>query len=373
MKRIKIAAILSAAIMLITACGADTRIAATINGTEIPAGVYIYKQMVAFYDAYNLQSEEDVAAAVPLLDSTIEGVPARQWISDETIKNVREYAAINAKFTELGLTYELDAYGMPMDQLIAESIDRSWDENESPMFTPLGISKNSYEEIQLNSQKYYELFDYYYGEGGEKAVPEEEIRKYLTDRFARINYIEMDLRDGEGNLLKSDGKAERKKMAEGYITRAKGGEDFNEILGEYTDWYDELQGVTATIDAATGEAINPEDEVPPTNETVIDKENGMTPSTEVITKAFELQAADPALTTPQYFIVEAINGEKYWVVELSNLFSDITYYDLNKTAAITELKTDEFDDMIDYWTRDQDFVINEKAVERYKPDMFLSE
>jgi hypothetical protein len=373
MKKLKIAAVFSAAIMLITACGADTRFAATINGNEIPAGVYIYKEMVAFYDAYGLQTEEDIAAGLPLLESTIEGVPARQWISDETIKSIREYAAINEKFVEFGLSYDLDEYGMPMDELIAQSIDRNWDEGDSDMLYPLGISKESYEQIQLNSQKYYELFDYYYGEGGQFAVSEEEIKKYLTDNFARINYIEMDLKDGEGNLLKSDGKAERMAMAEGYITRAKNGEEFTEILGEYTDWYDNLTGAAATVDiTGAAEATNPEDEVPPTNEMVIEKENGMLPSQEVIDKVFEIQAQNPTLT-PQYFIVEAINGEKYWVVELSDLFSDVTFYDLNKQATITELKTEEFDDRVELWTREQTVVINEKAVERYKPDMFVSE
>jgi hypothetical protein len=386
MKKLKIAAILAAALMLITACGADTRVAATIDGAEIPAGVYIYKEMVAYYDAYSLKSEADAAAAAspetaaatttPLLESTIEGIPARQWISDETLKTVREYAAINAKFTEFGLSYSLDAYGMPMDQLIKESIDRSWDENDSPMLYPFGISKASYEQVQLNSQKYYELFNYYYGENGSRRPAEDEIKKYLTDHFARINYIEMDLRDAEGNLLKSDGKAERKKMAEEYLARAKSGEDFNDVLAEYTDWYDTLTGAaaTATVDVTgTTEVTNPEDEVPPNNEIVIDKENSYTPSTEVIEKAFELQAADPALTTPQYFIVEAINGEKYWVVELKDLFSDPSYYDLSKEAAVTELKTPEFEDLIDLWTREQNVVINEKAVERYKPDMFEDE
>lgn len=361
--------------MLITSCGADTRFAATINGVEIPAGVYIYKEMIAYYEAMNLQSEEDIAAAIPLLDSTIEGVPARQWISDETIKSVREYAAINEKFAALGLSYDLDSYGVPMDQTISDSVERSWDEGDADMLIPLGISKESYKQLQLNSQKTMQLFQYYYGDGGEKAVPEAEIKKYLTDNFARINYIEMELKDGEGNLLKSEGKEERRKMAEEYITRAKTGDDFADLLGEYTDWYDELRGVggdVVNMDATTGEIVNPEDEVPPTNETVIGLEY-TTPSAEVVKKVFELQAENPDFTDPQYFIVEAENGEKIWVVELRDLFSDQLYYDANKAMAVSALKTEEFEDLIDIWTRDQNVSVNEKAVERYKPDMFIEQ
>jgi hypothetical protein len=373
MKKLKIAAALTAAMMMFTACGEDTRVAATINGVDIPAGVYIYEEMMNFYNAYSFQTEEDNAAGLPILESTIEGVPARQWIADETLKGVREYAAVNAKFDSLGLSYEIDSYGVPMDETISESVDRNWDEDASKTLMPLGISKESYKQIQLNYQKRTELFNYYYGEGGEKAVSEAEIKKYLTDNNVRIDFIEMELKDGEGNLLKSDGKAERKAMADDYIARAKSGEEFGEILGEYTDWYNALTGVTATAETTENdEQASPEDEVLPTNEVVLTKESGY-PSAEVIAKAFELQEANPDFTAPQYFLIEAENGEKYWIVKLSNLFSDPSYYELNKAATVNAMKSDEFEDLVDIWTRDQTVVINEKAVDRYKPDMFVTE
>jgi hypothetical protein len=374
MKKLKIAALFAAATIMLTACGADTRVAATIDGVDIPAGVYIYEELTAYYEGFSLQSEEDSAAGTAILDSTLEGVPARQWIADQTLKNVREFAAINAKFQSLGLSYEIDSYGVPMDQTISESIDRSWDEGDSKTLMPMGISKESFKQIQLNYQKRSELFNYYYGEGGEKAVPEAELKAYLTENNARIDFIEMELKDGEGNLLKSDGKAERKAMAEDYLARAQSGEDFNDILGEYTDWYNALTGSGEDGAGSSAEAdplADPADEVPPTNEIIVTKDYTY-PSVEVIEKAFELQGANPDFAEPQYFIAEAANGETYYVVKLKSLFDDPTYYEAIKEATVSEMKSEEFEDLIDIWTRDQTVVINEKAVERYKPDMFVN-
>jgi hypothetical protein len=377
MKKIKTAAILAAAMITLTACGANTRFAGTVDGEDIPAGVYIYQEMTAFYDAYSLQSEEDMTAGTPLLDSVIEDIPARQWIADETLKKLREYAAINKKFADLGLDYTTDEYGMTMDDVVDESIDYSWDSNIAPTLMPYGISKESYRQVQLNAVKRDQLFEYYYGPGGEKEVPEAEIKKYLTDNFAHIDYFEMPLKDAEGNLLKSDGKAERMAMAEDYIARAKGGEDFNDIMKQYEDWYTDLTtpdenaiqaGDTAV---AADPAASPEDEVPPTNAMFIKKGDAY-PSAEIDTKVFEYQSQYPDFTESQYIIVEAENGERYWVVKIMPLLEDPTYYEDTRLSAFYELKSVEFIVLIDIWTRDQQLILNEKAVERYAPDMFVA-
>ncbi|MDR0991736.1 MAG: hypothetical protein LBL87_02405 [Ruminococcus sp.] len=378
MKKTKIAAIFAAAVITLTGCGADTRFAGTINGEEIPAGVYIYEQMQAFYEAYTSMSAEDQQAATPIFEAVIDGVPSRQWIADKTVKNLREYAAVNEKFAALGLGYSTDDNGIPMDQLVDESIDYSWEEGIAPTLTPFGISKESYRLIQLNAVKRQELFEYYYGVGGEKEVPEEEIKKYLSERFAHIDYFEMPLRDGEGNLLKSDGKTERMDMAKDYVARAESGEDFNEIMGQYNDWYAELTKTAAdeTAEAADAAAADPqaspEDEAPPTNDVVITKDSA-NPSAEVDAKVFEYQAANPDFTAPQYFIVEAANGETYWVVKLIPLFENTSYFEDNRESAVYEMKNEEFSDLIDIWTRDQSLILNEKAVARYQPDMFTAE
>jgi hypothetical protein len=375
MKKTKIAATLAAVIITLTACGADTRFAGTVNGEEIPAGVYIYQEMAAFYDAYALQTTEDQQAGTPILDSVIEDIPARQWISDKTVKNLREYAAINEKFAALGLSYSLDDYGTPMDEVVDESIDYSWESNISPTLTPYGISKESYRQVQLNAVKRDELFNYYYGEGGEKEVLEAEIKEYLQENFAHIDYLEMELKDGEGNLLKSDGKAERMDMALDYIARAEAGEDFNEIMGQYEDWYAALSGADSTMNIGAASVddsqASPDDEAPPTNDTIIQKDENY-PSAEVSNDVFELQAANPDFTAPQYIIVEADNGEKYWVVKVIPLFDNPDYYADNSLSAVYELKSEEFSDLIDIWTRDQQLTLNEKAVARYQPDMFVS-
>ena len=110
---------------------------------------------------------------------------------------MREYAAVENKFAQMGLSLSEDD--------IANN--KSWSDQMwgymGTSLTEMGISQSSYETVLLNSEKRSQLFESIYGEGGEKAVAEAEIRDYMLDRYAMIDYIDIELKDGEGNLLKS--------------------------------------------------------------------------------------------------------------------------------------------------------------------------
>jgi hypothetical protein len=371
------------ALSLLTACGADTTTFGTVNGKEIPVGIYINYQYMAYNDAVSKIAEKQAAATdpaettapslpmpgvttvtLPFLKDSVDGIPVREYITDEAIEDVREYVAINQKFAELGLTYHDDE-----DLSVKNYIEQNWD-YFSEMLTELGISRSSYEDVMLNSLKRQEVFMYYYGPGGEKAVADEIIKNNLLEDYARINYIPILLKDGEGNLLKSEGKAEQMKMAEEYIARAEAGENFDDLLAEYNDYYAALQAAAAPAD----ESAEDTDEVDPnaetqtvTNATVITKGSTM-PTAEVDTKVFEEQAAHPGET--RYFIVEQPDGEYYYVVKLDDLFSEPTYLEDNRETVISELYSEEFDETVRAWAAEVQVVLNEKSIARYKIEKF---
>lgn len=269
----KIAALGCAAAMLgsLTACGEKTTWGAVIDGVQIPAGVFIYYLESAHYEAQQKLSEQQAAetsadlspegaaaqssetVTLPLFSSQIDGVDAKQWIYDEATKSMQEYAAVETKFNEYGLTLTDE------DKETAQVyLDQMW-EYAGEYYTSMGISENSYKSIFLNSSKKQKLFETIYSEGGEKAVSDDELKAYLDENYALINYIEVELRDGEGNLLKSEGKAERMDMLNSYIERYKNGEDFDELNAEYVTYYDNLKKAAEEAAAkAAEEAANAE-------------------------------------------------------------------------------------------------------------------
>lgn len=385
-KKISAVALCSAMVLSLGACGnniagPDTTYAAVIDGYKVPAGVFIAMQMNSYYDAAyytepvdesaeteettaeTTASETEATTTTAFTDKVIEDKPVRDWINDEATKDMQEFVAVENKFDELGLSFEDNE--KEKTKVYLDSIWEYYGEN----YENAGISEDSQLLIMLNSTKKNKIFDYFYAEGGQDEISESDIRAYLEENNRRINYIQMDLKDGEGNLLKSEGKTERKAMAEDYIKRIKGGEDFAAVSKEYSDYYDKLVADAAAADSTDETDANDESadtEEPESsytdNETVISKD-GTSPSESVVTKAFESKVGD-------VFLIE--EDEVYYIVEILDLYADENYYDDNASVVRHELKDDEFDQTVESWTANQNVEINEAAYKRYKIEKFLN-
>lgn len=306
----KITAVAAAAAVMssMTACGENTTWGATIDGSDIPAGIFIYYLQSAYYSAQSKLNEENSASSdaiasadgttttAAVFSSQIDGKDAKTWIYDEATKSMQEYAAIEAKFTELGLTItadEKDAAKVYCDQI--------WD-YAGEYYTKMGISEKSYTSLYLNSQKRDKVFKTIYSEGGEYAVSDDEIKTYLDENYAMINYIAMELKDGSGNLLKSDGKAEMMSMAESYVERYKNGEDFDALNAEYTAYYDNLKA-TAAEEAANAAVDEAETETSTAEVTPSDAEAALEDNADEITDSAE--TAEDATEAPAEDTAEA--------------------------------------------------------------------
>lgn len=455
----KIAAVASAAAIMssLTACGENTTWGADIDGAQIPAGVFIYYLQSAYYDAQSKISEESAASAedslseggtaaeTDMFSSQIEGKSAKDWIYDEATKSMQEYAAIEAKFDEYGLSLtseEKESAQLYCDQL--------WDYG-GEYYTEMGISQKSYLSLYLNNEKRNKLFEALYSEGGEFGVPDDEIKSYLDENYVMINYIEMELKDGEGNLLKSEGKAERMAMAEEYVERYKNGEDFDSLNAEYETYYKILQdeaaekaaaessaevdeseakaplagegdtlleseedvtSVTAVPDdaeadtdetaaeesaetestetaaeiaeesdtnaddstadgestAPAGAAANPEDTMVnavESNQTVVERDSAA-PSAEVVNAAFD------EMSKGEVKIIEAANGEYYYVVLKMDILETDEYFETAKDSLLYEMKSEDYDALIAQWTGAQTVSKNTEAYDRYDPEKIFN-
>ncbi len=348
--------------------GADTSYGAIIDGYKVPAGVFISMQMNAYSEAqsYTEPAAEGAETTVtttaaadpsvttaattttPFSDKTIEGKSVREWINDEATVEMQKYVAIESKFDELGLAFTDNE-----PEKVNVYLESLW-EYYGAMYEDMGISRDSLNLVTLNSEKKNAVFNYYYGVGGEKEITEAEIKQYLSENNARINYIEIELKDSEGNLLKSEGKEEMNKKAEDFIERAKNGEDFNALLKEYNDSI--KPAAEADAEAVAEEA--------PDNTTVIAKD-GSYPDSNVTAKLF-----DGSASAGDYFIVESTNSEKLYVVQCLDLYADAEFYADNEEYVRQQLKGDEFDAEIENWIANQSVERNEAAYKRYKFEKF---
>ncbi len=225
----------------LTACGANTRTALTVDGYEVPAGVYIYYLSTAYSSAVSQLSKEnselDTTDKEAIKGQTLEGKDITTWIQDKATEMVTDFVATEKKFDELGLTLDADAKSS-----ISQMKDYYWASSQEN-FEKNGISEDSFTKILTSSYKSDEIFKYYYGVDGQEGVTEDELRQYYIDNNIRCQYITMSLKDSEGNLMKSDEKAEMMKMLEGYRDRVQsaydegGEESAREEMDAVTDEY----------------------------------------------------------------------------------------------------------------------------------------
>ena len=113
----------------------------------------------------------------------VDGKAFDEYLSDYALTATKEYAAVVDKFNELGLTLSDEDI-----KSINDSISSTWD-SQGEFYESEGISKESVKLALKGSKMREELFDHYYAEGGEEAVSDDEMVKYLDDNYLRYKSI----------------------------------------------------------------------------------------------------------------------------------------------------------------------------------------
>lgn len=347
---------------------ADTRWGAQIEDYQLSAGLFILGQMGALSEVYAYMTENEYAEDASPLDVTIEGKSAEEWINDKATETLKEYVAVEKKFNEVGLIFEDSEF-----KNAALYVDSMWESYEAyglgDYYSKVGVGKQSQTDQQVNLLKKDKLFEYYYGEGGEKEITKDEIDKYISENYAKVSYIEMPLKDGEGNLLKTDGKAEIKRMAQDYIARAEGGESFDTISTEYNKYYNGLLRDAAIASGEfteeTYDAQNVQEESYPPKEATVKKGDSY-PSAVFAEKLFDGSVADGG-----YALIE--EDEIYYIVYKPNILEDTEYVAGMKSSVQFELKGEEFEQSIKDWSAGLTVVKNDAAYKRYSIEKLIEE
>lgn len=286
--RKKIAVLLTSAAVLLSATGCgtgkNTSWAARYEDYEASAGIFIYYEMSAYYQAVNQAAGEnenlDKTDVKALKATQIDGKDMLTWIQDEATDSLRKYLAVQAEFDNRGLELSQDEISE-----INSAVESSWGYYGS-YYEQNGIGKESFKKITELSYKSAALFKSYYDEGGTDAVPKEDVEKYYDENYARVKYIAMELKDADGNSLDDDGKAEIKAMADDYVERANNGENFDDLIAEYSEYQAELTATDETDETdAVAETTTEEETAAVTEIAETDAENDLTEKDMTVSEA----------------------------------------------------------------------------------------
>lgn len=169
-----------------------------IGGTEIPSGLYLLAQFDAYQQAAQLAgSDQDPADVKAFLKETItldeesgETALVSDYVADQTLETLRLYAAVEARFDELGGE-------LTPDQLAqADSYAQQLLDNYGEVYTSNGIGLASLQLYQRNLAKSAALLDLVYGPEGETPVSEDQLLDHLDDMIY-ATYLSVPLYDPE--------------------------------------------------------------------------------------------------------------------------------------------------------------------------------
>ena len=165
-------------ISLFASCKEEYKTVMTINGEELPAGIYLICQLSAYSEATTLveDAEEDV------LKQEIEGMPALDWIYEKTLEKARQFIYVEQAFAEL----ELEFTEEELAQYAAE-MELSWS-TYGYIYERNGIGYEAFEAFAYNTYKQTKLYDALMADE-EWEVTDEEALAYLSETYVRARMV----------------------------------------------------------------------------------------------------------------------------------------------------------------------------------------
>lgn len=415
----KIAAALTAALLCtasLTSCS-DTSYVMTVGDSKINAGIYIYNELTEMsYQMTMMYYQKGIKK--DYFDQKVDGKAFDEYLSDYALTATKEYAAVVDKFNELGLTLSDEDI-----KSINNSISSTWD-SQGEFYESEGISKESVKLALKGSKMREELFDHYYAEGGEEAVSDDEMVKYLDDNYLRYKSISFaktkastdssssatDSSTDSADAANEEAKAKRDE----FLEKAQGVsfDDFDSIIDEYNDYVASKKASdsssAADSDSSAADSSTTSDDTSSvaesdTSSTASDDTSSVSDSTSDSSSAADSDSStDSSSSEPDPYANEKMmnygamddsqkdtaNGKI--LKEVSGMSTDVAtayeddnaYYILikgdikgrdteyakdNHEDLLKEMKSDEFQKKLTSWVEKLDIKVNNKAIKRYTP------
>lgn len=256
--------------------GNGTKTAMTIDGYDVPAGVFIYNELYAYNNAsYTLYSKNGEYPTVEdVKKANIDSLDATDWIQNTAVDFCKDFVATEKEFEKIG--------GQLTDEQLQEIKDGVEQQLNNTLFTDNGVGEESIRAILTNSYKQNAVFEHYYGIDAEDGCSEDELKQYFIDRTARIKYFSVSFTDDDGEAVSDDEKRELTKLVDGYIKEinsAKTNEKKMAKFDEVKDKYEEYKAKKAEEAAAAEAEENGEEATTTTTTTTTSADSEVTTTT----------------------------------------------------------------------------------------------
>ncbi len=192
----------------------------TVDGEDIPAGLYLSYQ----YSAYT-EATSQLSSNADLSEETIDDVPADEWIHTRTLELIRQHVYVEQAFAEQGLSLSDEELSSAQS-----AADQYYDENQE-LIAANGIGKESYRTFYLNQVKHNALLQAYL-ESHREDVTLQQAQEYMNTTYAHILQLVLPATDTSYQLLDADASAALMEAANEAIAQM---EDGSATLDEVAD------------------------------------------------------------------------------------------------------------------------------------------
>lgn len=191
--------------------GKGTQTALTVDGYEVPAGVFIYNELYAYNTAlYELYGQNGTLPTVEdVKNHQFESMDAADWIQDKATEECLDFVANEKEFEKIG--------GALTDDELAEIKEYVASSSEQAIFAENGVGEESLTKVMMNNYKREAIFKHYFGLDAEKGCSEEELKEYYQDKTTRIKYFAVPFKDSDGEDFDADEKRRLNNMIDDYV------------------------------------------------------------------------------------------------------------------------------------------------------------
>ena len=205
----KLLALVCALVMIfsLASCGLSTPdTVGKVGDFEVSSGLYLLAQFSAYQQAAQLaDKDQDTTDVKAFLKETIttdadsgETAVVQDYVADKTLETLRTFAAIDARFAELGgeLTAE--------QTQVADNYAQQLMDQYGSTYTANGIgleTLKAFERIQL---KHTLLLTLVYGPDGESPVDDSDLTEHLDSQMYELAYVNIPLYNTSTFVFASD-------------------------------------------------------------------------------------------------------------------------------------------------------------------------
>ncbi len=354
LKKLIALALVAMFVLSLAGCHPKDEIAVTSGDYKITSAMYSYYLVMADSEAQKMISDDET------IDTTAKGFDLyKQKIGDKTYEQYVKDLAMEKCLAHIAYQKLCDENKIVLDdEAKSNAVNQAqynWQyQGYGQIFSPNGVSYETYEKIISNLALGDAYFKHLYGKDGSKSISAEDIQKTMDENYAAVYILVKDYSsetEPDVDALTAD--------LEQYKTRLEAGEDFEKI-------YNDFNGITSEEESAeeTTEDTSTEEE---SDEPKPQDENISILGSEETSYAFGKFEDVKKMEIGAVSIIHDTDAKCLYVVAKKDINADSYYRDEYLDTDIRYvIKGDEFDKDIKAYAAKLEHTVNSFAINQFK-------